>query len=418
MARTRKHPPLATHNAVLGPTLARHADNPSAFRVALAVTCRGLDADIAPQAIRLWLRSRGGDRFASVTSTPRSFQPVLARARAKVASVSSSSARRGEAVAVARRLVGSLLTEVPASAKVSAHRQALARHALAVVGVALLDSIREKGWDTVMVSGPWLAVQMGVEERTARAALRTCVELRWLRVVQKRKGSAWRYDMPRLSAARGETADNFTFAVDALVENDPTLDPVAEMIALASHPAFGYGLGSKTWLVALADAAELDAARFGVGKRMVPVLRRDWLAALVTHTPDAEGDTTLPEVLDSYAETTGAKGRWSVAETARREAAEARRLDTVAARERKTKVHTALDRLLTVHRLPKPDARVEHLQAWVRKMAETIAANGLPDEVRPLLAKALAGRMTRAGYEPEAAARVAEYITAGSVTAA
>lgn len=83
--------PLYTHDRILGPVLTAHASQPPRL-VALAVTCRALDAGIT----RLWLRSRGGQRLANVTATPRAFQPVLTAARRKVASASSLPARRAE----------------------------------------------------------------------------------------------------------------------------------------------------------------------------------------------------------------------------------------------------------------------------------------------------------------------------------
>ena len=425
---TRKYRPLSEYDPILGPTLAVRADWP-VRDAALAVACRGLDASvkIPPAAIRLWLRSRGGDRFESITSLSRSFQlRVVSRARAKVSSASSLPARRREAWHVASRLVGILITEAPTHVagtgkrviftldgrRVPAPRLVDARHALAIVGLALIDSCLDEGRDTVLVSGSWLAVRMGVGERKARAALHTCVDLGWLRLVSKRAGSSGRYDLGTHKAkwptpAARAAARDYPFTLDALVERTPSADALAEVVTAAAHHAVSHGLHTKAWLVGLAMQTGISPTRLGLA-RGVTTAKQAWLSALTAAFAERP-ESTLLEALDDHATTTGADVRARAAEAARRAAADQRQADIEQHRKHKAVLHQRLLPHLR-EQLPLPPVGDTSAQvAWVEVMTAEVAG-AVPDDIRSALATALTRDMKTAGYRDEVATRVPRHI--------
>lgn len=409
MSRTRPATALRVHDPLLGPVLRAHATKPRRL-VALAVTCRALDAGIPPSTTYLWLRSRGGEAFASATFTRRFYQPILSAARRKVTANSSPAAREKVALAAARRLVGCLLAPVPVRPKgMSPARVAAARHAFAIIGLDMLDSIAEKGWDTVLVNNRRLAVQMGVGRGAAASAVNAAIALGWLSEVTDRRGQGRRVRLPRLTPARGQVADQFTFAVDALAVGQPRLDPVAEVIAVAAHPAVGHGLGRNAWLRGLALEADLDATGLDAPKWRSKEALAAWVEA-AGQGDLSEADQSLSETLVGFAIATGAQQRFDDAEALRRAQAAQRAAETAAHRDAKTKAHKAADRLAERHPVPTPTASAEAKNLWVSALSDTVAASNVPEAVRPLLAKAIAGKMRHLGHSPGSAQRAAAHI--------
>lgn len=413
----RDRRPFSDYDPILGPVLKTHATSKPRI-AALAVTCRALSVGIAPGIARLWLRSRGGDRFDTITASPRSYQSVLTAARRKARAVHSLPARRRERVAAARRLVGFLLAPRPAETRVSPHRTAIARHALAIIGLEILESIETKGFTTALMPSARLSVEMGVEQPVAKSALKACIELGWLRIVSQKPGGSGRYALARLPKHCGVIADDFTFTVDALISGPPHGDRVAEVIAVAADAAVGYDLNSKCWLAGLIYAVEShvsdqivpvgSAHDLNVPVKTIKALRRKWCSALTKNA--THGHEPIAELLDRHAKATGADARKVDAETARRVAAAARKALTEARRDRKTKAYRALDRLLADAPIPRADSRREKVVAWGEDLRARIAENNLPVDFRRVLAKALEGRMARAGFEPDKAQVAAQVI--------
>lgn len=431
----RKRPPLSDYDPILGPTLTARMAWPSALHIALAVALRGLDAGIPPASIYAWLRlrTRSDQRFARIMASPRIFHHlVITKARAKRSSASSLPARRRDAVRVARRLVGLVSTACASSVtetgkrifwdldgrRVSASRIIDARQCLAIVGLALIDSILDEGRDTVLISGPWLAVQMGVGERKARGALRTCMVLGWVRQVSKRAGSSGRYDLGKKvtrwpsQEARRFAADH-PFTVEALVERHAADDPLAEVIACAAHPAVSYDLGVKPWLSAVSMEAGTPLSHLGLARGVRPA-QRDWVTALAPTFTDRP-EATLVEALDAHAEVSGARGRHYAAESARRQAAVERKAETEAHRAAKKALYAWLPYLLGAH--PVPAAGDPNASDWARTVRDAVAAAGVLDAVRPDLAKALAKRLVAGGHQPDNATVIGRKIAGLNVKA-
>lgn len=419
--RRRPHP-LSAHDTVLASTL-RTAPHDDPFRAALSVTIRGLDAGLSVNTIRQWLSLRDTtNRFARLTSTPRRFHPVASKARAFLAASSDSAAARERVAGSSAVLVGHLLSPVlPAKARgLSPHRVALARRALAVVGVDVLDSLRRQGWDSVLVSQRHLAVRLGCTPDTARSLLRTCVAAGWLSERSRRPGGQSRYALSsRLPAASRETAWQFVDAVDAVAEGRLDADPVADLVLLADHPAWGHANSdgavdvaarrdSKVWLAALAMESGQDGESLGLTRRVGKESATAWLALL----SDVDPDVALLDALDLDAQRTGADVAAVEAEARRAAAAEARVVEIAEVRARREKVRTGLDRVLGVHTVPKAGSDPAVITQWARDVHAVLDKSSPSDGVRRDLAQTLAMRMQwkANGYDEAAARRIARRI--------
>lgn len=406
---------LATLDPVLGPATA--LANPTPTRVALAALCRGLDGSvrIPPRTIRTWLRSRRPDT-RTVTDTPASWHRLVRAARDRVGPGGSSSpaARVELQLQLARRLYGHLMSPCPG---VSVQRATSARGALAVVGVGLLRHAHEKGWDSLLVTGPWLAVQMGVSRPTAEAALRTAVDAGWLRIVKKQRGGARTVRLARLGhEARGvawSLYDEVEEVADHLSHGDTNASLATQLTFVADHPVWGYSekdadrpsapiIGRATWLIALADALNVDPARFGFTPRAISHHRRHVLRL------GLGGPGRVVDRLDEWAERTGAMDRYRAREEARRRAADERRAAVRTERERRRGARAVLEPVLAEHRIPEPEQPRDELASWASGLARALQGVHLGD--RGVVAGELARRMTRAGFERDRSRTVAETI--------
>lgn len=292
-----------------------------------------------------------------------------------------------------------------------------ARQALAILGQRFLEKATVDGFDTIVMGAPELAVEMGCTRATASSALNAAVAAGWLRRMPSRKGSSPRWKLRQLPGARGAVADAHSDLVDALVEGD-TDHPFAEVFFAAAHPAIGYGedatgasvrVGHFAWLVGLCDEGGVDPVEVGMTKRTLAKYRRVWLTAVAT---SERGDTIRPG-LDAWAAAHGSDFLKEAAADAYEAQRQARVAEVEAVRARRAKVRAALDTLLTVHPVPKPDARVEKRNAWVQALAASVAASGVPDEMRADLEKALAGKLRARHYPDHVAAKVAAVVVAG-----
>lgn len=405
---------------ILGPVLNARRNDP-VRTVAHAVACRGRDASISasPTAIRLWLRFRGGPRFEAITSSYRSFAPTIRAADTKVSSASLLSARRRERLAVARRLVGHLLSPAPEDSTVSGRRVIRARHCLAVIALELLRSIDEQGYDTALVNARWLAVQMGCERRAAGAALRDAVALGWVRVVTRRPGGSVRVDLRRLAAAANSLAWAYAESVDALVDGRPETDPLAEVIAAAAHPAITYRPpvssvrgdttpnGGRLWLAAVLATGNqgIEPVTLGLPVRAARAELKTWMA-LLDDGGYADERVALRQALDQVATTTSAWQRRADAETARQAASDLRTTQVLAARESKAKAAKGLGRLLAAHPAPAGTAPVAIKRVWVDAMTGAITDRPPPGDVSEQLQRLLRTHLINRQGWPEEVARV------------
>ncbi|WP_433718666.1 hypothetical protein [Microbacterium laevaniformans] len=229
------------------------ADGPHVHPVVRpAIVWAAAQTDLDDQPIRTALR-----RADVPVPDRRQFAQIASGARRYVAerALSDSPAARADARwKVARRGVGRLLSPTPIRvvwAKndggediqverpvVSARRMVTARRALAIIVLELLAEI-DAGRVGRAVSIQRLAVQLGVKEDTARAAVRTLVQLGWIhrfKGTKRSKGKVGVYVLLVLDAAGEATADAHHATVDALADGAADTDPVADVVTAARQP--------------------------------------------------------------------------------------------------------------------------------------------------------------------------------------
>lgn len=405
----RKQYPLAKHDSALGPVLAAHRNDPPHVRV-LAVCCKAATAGIPARDVRPWLRSRGDQDVRAAVSSEQRLHRLHAQAVRRAERFSSPEARRDLTVPVAARLAAHLLTPLDPSRGVSKRSEPTARQALAVVGIALLRVAAEHGWDSIQVNHRWLASRMGTTAPTASTALKNCVKGGWLRPAGGRRGHSTRYKICQVPAHAQDRKWGAYAFVDAMADLDWQY-PVAEVIAAASHPAVGYEIGARSWLVGLADEAGIGAVDLGMARQTIPGFRRAWLAAV-----GAGGEVqTIAEALDVHAKATGADGRARQAEQARRAYAEQRVVEREAYRVRQVEIRELLDGLLAEHPVPRRGSSAAARTAWVTDLGARIDQRHLDDVMRRDLAKVLTKRLVskRHGYSESTASQIAEFVAAG-----
>ena len=405
MTPKKRMPPLhARHNALLGPCLNTHRGSPPHDTI-LAVTCLALTNDVPVSELRAWFIANGPEPVKIVAKNRSVFGRLVASARSRVTRFSSPSGRARLRLAMSRRLVGCLLSHAGPDVGLSSQRVEKARAALAVLGAEFLYRATEDGFDTVVFSADRLGVELGCTKRTANQALAACVELGWLQPMKSRAGYPRRWKLRQLTQDRGGVAWAHADLVEALVDEDDT-NPFVEVFRAVDHPAVTYGgIGHRPWLVGLCVSAGVDPVDVGMTKRTVNKFRAQWAAVV-------DGDTGLPitKCLDEYAKTTGAYALKDAAEDARQAEVDARKAGVEAHRAKLAKVRDGLKLMLAEYPLPKPTARPVVKTAWAENAAAWLNDTRLPDDFRPLLAKALVKTMERKGYSSGTASTVATFV--------
>src|SRR5690606_36877892 len=130
--------------------------------------------------------------------------------------------------------------------------------------------------DSVLVTAPWLGVQMGVARLAARNALNWAIEAGWLRVVKKQRGGGTVVRLARVPAESQARAWSLYDLIEEVADHqshgDTNASHATQVLFTANHPVWGYSerdrpsapiIGRATWLIALADALNVDPARFG-----------------------------------------------------------------------------------------------------------------------------------------------------------
>jgi len=275
-----------------------------------------------------------------------------------------------------------------------------ARQASVIVGGWVLDNLADDGSavDAPLVPLPRLAVVMGTTIDAARAAMRRAVAAGLVGQVGHRRGSAQAY---RLLHAAEREADLAPYAalVTALADDDQT-DLAVAAIRASCHPAVGYGLGRRAWMLLVADALELDprtawrwpAAAIRRARAAVQASGLDRavdgpdlvarLTAAARRPTGPDGGTT-PEVLAAEAEAVR-----RVKATARREAV----LEVRAARDAARAERTEASRTARVAKArqattPAPAPRTTPARRTLRLPADWVARGGDEGQLRAALAR-------------------------------
>ena len=336
-------------------TAHRHRDSPPAQAV-LAVLARADDADLALSVLR------------AVASRRPDLRPLLRPARWHRL-VAASQAHRQTApdlVPVARSLTRSL-TSAPYSGGAAPRTPALisARLVSTAVHLDIAQSVTGRGWTTGLVSAHQLAVDLGMTRARVSRALTAAERWGWLRLLPAHRGAMRPARAPRIAARDRDQVWGANSITEGLLAGEG--DALHDLIASVREPLWSYTDGGHAaYLLAVADAAEVDPHTMGV-TRQTARRARDLL--------DSIGDPTDAEARADAADLLGATEA-AVAAAERREAElEARRADVLASRERAQRVRAVIAALPPIPRAPVGDGHsIDELRAW----RETADAAVLP----------------------------------------
>lgn len=326
-------------------TAHRHRDSPPAQAV-LAVLARADDADLALTVLR------------AVASRRPDLRPLLRRPRWHRLVAASQTHRQTapDLVPVARSLTRSL-SVAPSSGGARPRTPALisARIVSAAVHLDIAGSVTGRGWTTALTSAHQLAVDLGMTRARVSRALTAAERWGWLRLLPAHRGAMRPARAPRIAARDRDTV----WAANALTEGmlaGPD-DRLHDLIASLREPLWSYtDGGAAAYLLAVADAAEIDPRAMGVTRQTARTAR-----ALL----DSVGDPTDVDMRADAADLLGATEA-AVAAAERREAElEARRAEVIASRERTQKIRAVIAALPPIPRAPEGDGHSDgELTAW------------------------------------------------------
>ena len=393
----------------------RYPTDAPAQRVALAgLSALSASADL--DAIRDAARQSGSPRLASLARDRSQWEQVV-RAHTlhrglllPPGAVAGAAARDAAAVSVARKLVGHLLTGTGQThPKLTARQTAATRMAFAIVAGRELDEARSKGWRGVVMSGPWLALELGAgSPQTGKSTLDRLCNLGWLTKAHKaRGGRAFVYKTKNLPA---HLADQYDYAqtINALTTGLRGHDLLADLILDVRAPAWAHGddaPGAGVWAYAVEQAAGTDlglsrVARghartwldgHGIGIDDLPI----WVAE---HSGAGSTAQTAKEEAEAARETKAAE-LVSMTEKHRarvRAAGEILRAAARAAHDKPGK------RRAVQHLVPPARATPEELLAWTKKLLGALS-KAMPDPrirvaLAPQIGKQLGLALTAADH--------------------
>ena len=338
-------------------TAHRHRDSPPA-QCALAVLARADDADLALDVLR------------AVASRRPDIRPLLRPARWSrlVAASTTHRSTAPDLVPIARSLTRSL-SSASSSGGAAPRTPALisARIVSAAVHLDIAQSVRTRGWTTALVSAHQLAVDLGMTRARVSRALTAAERWGWLRLLPAHRGAMRPARAPRIAASDRDQVWAANSLTEGLLAGEG--DALHDLIASVREPLWAYTEhGHAAYLLAIADAAEVDPKPMGVTRQTAREAR-----ALL----DSVGDPAAAEARADAADLMGATEA-AVAAAERREAElEARRADVVASRERTQKSRAVIAALPPIPRAPEQGdghSGTEALAAW----RETADAAVLP----------------------------------------
>ncbi|MET3142486.1 UNVERIFIED_ORG: hypothetical protein ABIB13_002203 [Arthrobacter sp. UYEF2] len=437
-----RSPDSALIEALVKTASAYPSDRTSPQAFVLAVGTRAFSLGLTENDLRRFLLKQTDSHpgLSDLLSNRFAFRRFLSATQSAAFSSSPQGAEKN-ALRTARLTLGRILSpvDVPEGEPgLSAARMIRARATLAMLGDEQLKSIRSEGWNTIMVSRPWLALRAGTSSPTAKASLDDLVSMGWIRPVGGvRSDSARRFKASgKLTRAQGQVippdpdhllyqaignlagleADPDQVADVAQLNDEP--NRVSELIQSVTHPAWSYGsepLSFRTWLVALATAAEVDPSTLDVGSRYIPKARKALAAAGV-------GDTSgLTAALDSWAQQTGAFEAAAQAKATYKEAAAERTSELARVRAIRADVKAELDRLVgPVSSFPAAGSSRDLVNEWLHGATGVVARQVLVEARHKAMVRELGKRFSSRGWERDTAIKLTEIVMgkAGSLIGA
>lgn len=407
---------------------ARYPTDAPAQRVALA-GLSALTASADLDAIRDAARRSGSPRLAGLARDRSQWEQTV-RAHTlhrglllPPGAVAGAAARDAAAVSVARKLVGHLLTGTGQThPKLTARQTAATRMAFAIVAGRELDEARSKGWKGVVMSGPWLALELGAgSPQTGKSTLDRLTALGWLTKAHRAKGGrAYVYKTRNLP---GFLADQYDHAqtINALTTGLRGHDLLANLILDVRAAAWAHGddaPGSGVWAYAVAQASGTDLGLSKVARGHA----RTWL--------DGHG-LGVDDLPIWVAENSGSGSAAQLAKEAAEEAREAKAAELVSmTAKHRARVKAAGEilraaaraahekpgkRRAVQHLVPPARATPEELLAWTKKLLGALS-KAMPDAriraaLAPQIAKQLGLALTAADHPKARADSVAARVS-------
>lgn len=406
----------------------RYPTDAPAQRVALAgLSALSASADL--DAIRDAARTSGSPRLASLARDRSQWEQVV-RAHTlhrglllPPGAVAGAEARDAAAVSVARKLVGHLLTGTGHThPRLTARQTAQTRFAFAIVAGRELDEARSKGWKGVVMSGPWLALELGAgSPQTGKSTLDRLAALGWLTKAHKAKnGRAYVYKTRNLPASLSDQFDRAQ-TITAITTGTRGADLLADLVLDVRAAAWAHGddaPGSGVWAYAVEQASGTDLGLSRVARGHA----RTWLDGhgigvddLPVWVAEHSGSGSTAQLAKEEAEAAReAKAAELVSMTERhrarvRAAGEILRAAARAAHDKPGK------RKAVQHLVPPARTTPEELLEWTKKLLGALA-KAMPDPrirvaLAPQIGKQLGLALTAADYPKARADSVAARVS-------
>jgi hypothetical protein len=406
-------PPRHDLTPLLIRTLRDWHANPDPRAAVLRCLVLGLSNKITPAAIRRWLLVMGTpEQQLCVAPAGTWFQLVGEAKRWR---------KDSSALQTARRMVARVVAPVAPGTFTSKRQEVQCRVAIAIIGGQLLRT----GYDKLLVSAEWLALQMGFSTPgTARAIIKAMEKAKWIRRVSSRSiGNALHYRLMTLPTEElRDWAELHHGTVQSLADGAPERSYLATVLMAAGSPVWFYSgdvvTGGRTWLrLALEYSGHPKTERLGLSSRHSVVLRDE----LKREIPGAlEGHIDLAAALELKCEETFAVFRHSerVDEFAALACANRKRIQTFRA-EATANFHASTiprglirDALYSIGPLPEGNDR-EGIQRWVRAATShfnTDSCQVHDPAVRSAVSALLIDRATSAGWPDPIITRAIPFI--------
>lgn len=345
-------------------TAHRYRDAPPA-QAALAVLARADSADLALDVLR------------AVAARRPDIRPLLRPARWSRL-VAASIAHRQTApdlVPIARSLTRTL-SSPPSSGGAAPRTPALisARIVSAAVHLDIAASVTGRGWTTALVSGHALAVDLGMSRARVSRALTAAGAWGWLRLLPAHRGAMRPARAPRIARRDADAVWAANAVTEAVLAGEG--DGLHGLIASVRDPVWSYTDGGHAaYLLAIADAAELDPRSMGVTRQTARSARE---------LLDSIGDPTDSEQRADAADHMGSTAAAVAAAEQREHDLEERRADVLQSRDRTQRIRAVIAALPAISRAPEGDGRDrEALRAW-REAADVQVLPRVQDDAQML----------------------------------
>ncbi|WP_424465423.1 hypothetical protein [Pseudoclavibacter helvolus] len=387
----------------------RYPTDAPAQRVALA-GLSALTASADLDAIRDAARRSGSPRLAGLARDRSQWEQVIRAFQLHrglllpPGAMAGAEARDAAAVSVARKLVGHLLTGTgQTQPKLTARQTAQTRFAFAIVAGRELDEARSKGWKGIVMSGPWLALEMGAgSPQTGKSTLDRLCALGWLTKAHRAKGGrAFVYKVRNLPVHLANQYDRAQ-TVNALTTGTRGVDLLADLILDVRAPAWAHGddaPGSGVWAYAIEQTGQVDLGLSRVARGHARKwldehsLGIDDLPVWIAEHSGSGSDAQLAKEQAEAARDAKAAELVSMTEKHRarvRMAGEVLRAAARAAHEKPGK------RKAVQHLVPSNRATLDELMAWTKKLLAVVVKQTPDARVRAALAPQIAKQLSLA----------------------